>query len=313
MSIYDGFAVTIFGVDGTRWDVHGPLAGAQKVWIGQGQLSGILDAPLESAWAESARGGGARHVRDRYLPRDLTIGFHVDGTGDLVRGATAAAFARALTAPPYRWSPSKRSARIVVETALSGTRELAVRGTQVPNIDVGRDILADEYENPVYNLRAGIPWWSTGLYQPGGVLPAFETGSSSGSGTVTVANPGDVPARYSVALTPGVWEVPDRSWSGEIGAVAPGGDHADRTVTVTVPAPAGGAVLSRDPRRLPITGADGSNLISAQEGKFLIFDLPPWTPPTALPISVSGAPGSGARAEYRIDVNFTRAWGMEAP
>ncbi len=311
MSLTDGFTCTIFGVDAARWDVHGPNAGLQGVTIGKGQLAGILDAPLESAWAETARGGGARHIRDRYGPRDMTVGFHIDGLGmnEPVRGSVAAAFARSLTSPPYRWSPSKRHARIAVTTDLSGMRQLRqVRGTEIPEIDTGRDILKDQYENALYNLRAGIPWWHAGTLNP-----SWETSGVTGSGTVTVENPGDVPAAYSIILTPGDWTISDPSWSGEIGEVTPGGKHADRTIEIHVPASAGGAVLSRDPRKLPVAAADGSNLISAQQGRFLVYDLPPWTPPTELEISVRDAPAGGARAEYRIEENYTRAWGMEAP
>lgn len=311
MSLTDGFECVFFGVDGSRWDVHGPHAGRQGVTISEDQFAGILDAPLESAWAETARGGGARHIRDRYLPRDLTVGFHVDGLGmgEQVRGQVAAGFARALTCPPYRWSPTKRGARIEVTTALSGLRQLRqVRGTEVPDIDTGRDVLKDQYENPVYALRAGIPWWYAGT-----LAPFWETAGTSGAGTVTVENPGDVPAAYSLILTPGDWTVSDPSWSGEIGEVAPGGQHAGRTIEIHVPETAVGAVLSRDPRKLPVAAADGSNLISAQEGRFLVYDLPPWTPPTELAIAVTNAPASGARAEYRIEENYTRAWGMEAP
>lgn len=313
MGLYDGFRVTLFGVDGTRWDVHGPDAGRQKVTIGQGQLSGILDAPLESAWSQTARGGGARHVRDRYLPRDLTIGFHVDGSGDPVPGLTATAFSRALTSPPYRYSPSKRHARVELETELSGVRTLRqVRGTEVPEISTDRDVLADEYENSIYSLRTvGSPWWYAGTLNPH--FETDEAGESFVDGTITVENPGDVPAAYSLILTPGEWLIPDPSWTGEVGEVAPGGALAGRSVLINVPESSGGAVLSRDPRRLPVAAADGSNLMSPQRGRFLLHDLPPWTPPTELEIKVRNAPDGSARAEYRIEENYTRAWGMEAP
>ncbi|GAA4758784.1 hypothetical protein [Gordonia alkaliphila] len=316
MSPHDGFEVAIFGIEASRWDVHGALAGRQGVWIGEGQLSGILDAPYESSWSQTARGGGATHVRDRYIPRDMTVGFHVNGTGsavvapETVAGEREAAFARALTSPPYRWSPTRRTARMRVTTVLSGARELAIRGTEVPDIDIGSDVLMDSYVNPLYSLRAGIPFWSSGLVDP---RPAFETTSTTGSGTVEVRNPGDVPARYSIVLTPGDWTISDPSWSGEAGQVAPGGPHADRTIDVHVPVAAGGAIVSRDPRRIPIASASGENLVSIQQGRFLVYDLPPWTPPTELSISVRNAPAGGARAEYLIEKLWTRAWGMEAP
>ena len=310
MGALDAFEVVIFGVDGTRWDVHGPLAGRQGVWIAEGQLDGLLDAPFESAWSETARGGGVNHIRDRWVPRDMTAGFHVNGEGEPVPGTREAAFARAMTTPPYRHSPSKRTARMRVTTDLSGEREIGFRALEVPDLSIGRDVLADAYVNPVYTLRAPRLFWSSGEVDP---IPYFEAPSTSGSGVVWVENPGDVPAQYTVVLTPGRWALPDPSWVGEIGAVAPGGVHANRTITVNVPVATGGAVVSRDPRRIPIAAADGSNLMSPQQGQFLVYDLPPWTPPTALPISVSNAPSGGARAEYHIERRWTRAWGMEAP
>ncbi|MGC4964238.1 hypothetical protein [Gordonia sp. DT101] len=305
MSIHDRCSVTIFGVDNTRWDVHGPLAGRQGVWIGEGQLSGILDAPLESAWSETAAGIGARHVRDRYKPRDLIVGFHVNGEGETVPGQREDALARALVPPPYIYSPTKRTGRAEVTTEMSGMRWIYFRGQEVPEIDTGRDFLADAYANPIYNLRAGFPLWESET-----IVRAFETENTSATGEIIVENPSDTPCRYTVILTPGDWLLPDPSWSGEIGEVAPGGPHATRTIAVSVTEEHSGAVLSRNPQKLPVATPAGHNLLSAQQGRFLVYDIPPWTPATALPIAVSNAPTGGARAEYHLTQHWTRPWGM---
>lgn len=307
MSVHDGFEVVIFGVDGSRWDVHGPNAGAQGMWLGEGQVQNIYDAPVETRWMTTAGGRGAKPRKRKYLPRDLTVGFHVNGEGEAVPGQREAALALALGSEPYPWDPARRLARMVITAPLQdgGPRTLYFEGREAPDLESNLDPLMLEYCNTIYSLRAGEPMW-----QSPPEVQAFEAGTTSASGNVTVSNPTDLPCEYTVELTPATWTLPDPSWIGRPGTVAPGGAHAARTITVEVQPSDVTARLTRRRDQLLAQTAAGTNLIARQQGRFLVYDLPAWLPPTQLPISYTGAPSGGARAEYTLPRLWTRPWGM---
>ncbi|UQE73836.1 hypothetical protein MYK68_13965 [Gordonia sp. PP30] len=304
MSVNDGFAVTVYGVDGSRWDVHGPLAGRQGVWLGEGQVQAIYDAPIETRWATTAGGRGARPRRRVWLPRDFTLGFHVN---DDTAGRRESALALALGSEPYPWDPARRAARMVITAPLQddGPRTLYFEAKETPELVADQDTLAAEYANTLYSCRAGQP-----LYESEPEAVAFEQSGTSGAGTVVLSNPSDTACEYTVELTPATWTLPDPSWTGQAGAVAPGGPHAARTLTAVVEP---GDVTARFTRRrdqLLAQTAAGTNLVARQQGRFLVYDLPAWLPPTPLPISYTGAPPGGARAEYTLPRLWTRPWGM---
>ncbi|SDT94198.1 hypothetical protein SAMN04488548_13117 [Gordonia westfalica] len=48
-------------------------------------------------------------------------------------------------------------------------------------------------------------------------------------------------------------------------------------------------------------------------GQWIIHDIPPYTPPTLLPISYTNAPAGGARAELHQPRLWTRPVGLEMP
>ena len=306
MSVHDGFAATIYGVDRSRWDVHGPLAGRQKVWIGESQLQAIYDAPLESRWVSST-GRSLLPRRRKWLPRDFTVGFHVDGEDEALGGQIESALTLALGAEPYPWDPQRTTARMVVTAPLQthGPRTLYFEAREAPELAATLDPITQEYANTIFACRAGVePMWESAAE-----VVAFEGSGTSGSGFITVSNPTDLPCEYTVELTPATWTIPDPSWVGRVGEVAPGGAHAGRTLPVVVTAADGIARLTRRRSNLLAQTSTGANLIARQQGQFLIYDLPPWLPETQLPISYTGAPAGGARAEYTLPRLWTRPWG----
>lgn len=303
--IDDGFSVTLFGIDGSRWDVHGRLAGRQGVWLGAEQVESIYDTPIESQWSETAGARGAKPRRRKYLPRDFVLGFHVDGDGEPVKGMRESALSVALASEPYQWDPQRAQARMVITAPLQDEpRTLYFEAREAPELESALDPLALEYANVIYSLRAGEP-----LYSSPDEISSFERSGTSGSGTILVSNPTDIACEYTVELTPAKWILPDPSWVGTPGKVAPGGAQAARTLPVEVTTADSIARLTRRRDRLLVATAGGTNLLARQQGKFLQFDLPAWLPPTELPISYTGAPSGGARAEYTLPRKWSRPWG----
>lgn len=301
----EGLEMALVGIDGSRWQVHGAGQGAQGAWLGAEQVQAIYDAPIDVQWTETAGGRGARPRRRRYPARDMVLGFHVNDEDQGPAGRRGAALALALGSEPYRWDPDRRLARMEITSELSGMRWLDFEATAAPDLVAALDPLAQRYSNTVFSLRAGEPLFAS---EPG--LAVFETPLSAASGTVVLANPSNTPCEYTVELTPGIWTIPDVSWSGPAGQVAPGGKHAGRTITVEVLPEHVLARLTRDRTQIPATAAGGANLVARQRGQFLQFDLPAWLPPTELPVSVTGAPAGGARAEWTLPQFWTRPWGM---
>lgn len=302
----DGFSVRIIGADRSRWDVHGHRAGRQGVHIGEGQLQGIYAAPIETNWSETAGGKGAKLRRRRYLPRDLVVGFHVNGEGELIPGQREAALRLALASGAYQYDPNARPAKLIVTSPMSGERWLYVDAREAPELESALDPLELEYMNSIWELRAGQPLWETDDDEA-----EFSGTSSAHSGVVTLSNPTDMPCDYSVVLTPAKWSIPDVSWSGPMGEVAPGGEHAARQLPVEVEVADEGARLTRDPDKIPATTTTGRNLVARMAGNMLRFSLPAWLPETELPISYTDAPAGGARAEYRLPRRWTAPWGGE--
>ncbi|WP_341258206.1 hypothetical protein [Gordonia malaquae] len=308
-----GIDITMIDPAGIRFMVHAGMSGSGReagLTLTSGGVKALMDAPIETEWIEDTE--GAIFSGDRFLPRDLVLGFamadELVGAG-VTPGTVEDQFRRAFSSRPDPWNPSFQHTRIEVDSELSThtPRWLSVQLRDAPDMEMETDPYSKRVFKIAYELRAAQPLWESKK----DVSVFTKSGSGSGSGFVTVSNPADTACRHTWILTPGVWTLPDPSWLGAPGHRAPAGEFASRTVMVEVKASYGGLRITRERRKLHASTLTGQNALSAMGGKWIRFDIPPHTPPTQLPISVTGAPSSGARAEIHMPRLWTRPVGME--
>ena len=312
--------IEIFGCgsdDRSYWCVEGDGAGAEGVVLGHGQVEGMYDAPVKVERKSSVRQRGGSIVAKTFGVRELSLGFHVIGRK---HGAPASfaeidsEFRAAFTydAEETEWDEDWLPARIDWTTGMSGLRSLDVVLRDVPDFKPDINPLVNEYGNPILPLASDQPFW----YQDE-LMKSWETSSTSASGWILMpGNFTDVPSYQRWVLTRGTWEIPDVSWRGRRGHRVPGGEDAARMVpTMPVTSLHGGLIIDLDPMQLMVRDAHDTNAIAQMPnpGQFFKYIIPPYTPPTWLPIAVTGAPAGGARAELYVPQLWSKPWGGEQP
>ncbi len=286
--------VTILGAGGgPELHVGGDGAGAEKIRLGKGQVENFYHAPTTTEWkrARRQRGGSFAGLENPY--RDMQLGFRTYGsqgqrwqeTDDLLRSC--------FTYHLDPWWPGDTLARIAVEND-DDTRTLSVQMFEEPSFapEISPDRL--QYGNIFYKLRAAQPFWESKT-----IVTDWETAGTSGSGTIAVSNPTDVEMFQMWVLTPGTWTVPDVSWTGAPRKRVPGGAYGTRTIPLKpVTTAMGTLTIQLDPMHVMMQSANGINVMgSVGGGYYFMHTIPPHTPETLLPISVTAAPVGGARAE----------------
>lgn len=283
--------------------VAGPGSGKQGFVLGEKQVEGLYYAPVETEWssARQQRGGSLKGIENP--ARDMTLGFQVSGERASTTFEVASSRLRSLfTYQLDPWWPGDELARICIESD-SDYRELHVQMFEEPELAPDIDPQKLRYGNVFYKLRAAQPFWESPTE-----VSVFETGSSSGSGFVTVSNPTDVSMYQRWVLTPGTWTIADHSWTG-----APRAREIKDARTITlkpVTSTMGVLVIDLDPSREMMADAAGTNVMGdVGGGYYFIHEIPPHTPETQLPISVTGAPSGGARAELHQPRLWSMPWG----
>ncbi|RVW06221.1 hypothetical protein [Rhodococcus spongiicola] len=302
--------VAIIGANGFRLDVAGKNAGRQGVILAAGQVQGIYGAPISSEWKRAARERGGR-FKDRTFPwRDITLGFHLfgdEGPMDIAR--LDSLLDQMITDAPDKYDPDEQLARIVVKSKRD-TRRLFIQRQADTDLDPEFDPTLDDeqYLNPIYRVRSGQPFWE-GRKK----VTVFTSEDSSASGYIEVSNPTPIEMWQSWVLTRAEWTIPDPSWIGPKGKRVPGGEFGDRVVELLPIADAhAGARINYDPMRLMLESWAGVNLLGENGGRdYFMHKIPPYTPPTRLPISYKNSPSGGARAELHQPRLWPKPWGGE--
>lgn len=312
-----GMDIAMYGQDGMRWDVHctrtRQMHGRQGIVIGDGQVDGIVDAPLEQEWDDSVTGVGGVLKHTRFKPRDMLLGFELsdERARSSTPGELESAVRRSFTHQLDPWNPNAQLPRIELTTDLSGTRTLWMQCFETPEVEFKRDPFTRKHFTVLYHVRAGEPRWNSSD-DPRGEMTVFEGTGASKSGTITVSNPTDLPMWVTWRLTRGTWTIPDPSWQGAEGERVPAGKLANRSIPLQpILSTDGGVTITRDRGKLHATTFTGSNFLGRMNGNWVRHEIPPYTPETELPISYTGAPSGGARAELWQPRLWSRPWGME--
>lgn len=300
--------ISIIGADRTRLDVSGINAGRQGIILAAGQVQGIHDAPITVETASAARQVGGKNMGVDFEVRDVNLGFHLFGDDD-PRGYEflESLLEKCFTTELDPWDPDEAPARIFAKTKRD-TRYLSVFKREATIFDPDDDPHVDEYANPIYPLRAYEPMWVGKK-----LVTSWQTSGTSGSGLIAVSNPTPLPMLQTWSLTRGAWTVPDNSWIGPKGKRVPGGEFGTRKIPLLpIDSVHGGARINLDPMKLMIESWSGTNLLAELAGRaYFMHEIPPYTPETWLPISVTGAPAGGARAELHQPRLWPKPWGME--
>lgn len=283
-------SLELHGANGRVWDIHGPRAGRQDVALLEG-ASGFWEAPITAVWMQGAFQEGATYLGYKTEPLDVVLPLGV-------RGDT-----------PQRWERNDATLMLglgtpddefrLVARSSSGVREISLRITGTPELVGDRDYSDQGLSQYVVQARAGWPRW---VAEPD--VSVFTADTGDGSGFVTVSNPTDTWLYPQwVCDAPGRWSLPDFDWEG--------GRWADRIITTPTLGAGQDLTIDSYPANEPYVAADGSNIAGRFGGVLFLHPVPPHTPPTEIPVSVTGGQ-PGASVMLRMPRNWRRPRGGDA-
>lgn len=306
--------IEVIGVDGSSWIVSGQNEGHEGIVLDAGP-QGLQEAPRSGIWQQSAFQEGATFMGVSVEPIDLVLAFQVWGDEENWQDVSSR-FRRA-------WDYEKLTTiRVTTE---SGTRELQTCLYEAPDRDSDHDPRLLQYSVEKYTLRAPWPYWegdvvtetmtgelvsrpyegsewweklSAALKKLFGLSPDIEHYKEA---EITVHNPTDVPLWPQWACTaPGRWGIPDFSFKDD--------DQASRVITTPTLAPGQGLTIDTYPRNEPYVADDGSNMAGRFGGVLFLNPIPPFTPPTKIPVSYIGEDANSA-ATVRLRHYYNGPWG----
>lgn len=294
---------------------HGDMAGIEGVWNAQGQVQGIWDAPVQTTWKSGVFQVGSTQKAIKRLHRDMTLGFHVtetDGAGAEDNESDFRSIFDYVT-DPYVDDPEPTTLHI--DTDRSGERMLDLLMYDTPVLEADLDPIEAQYFNLILKVRAGQPDWYEFDPETGKDFKSvFQSDQALAEGFIEVKNPTDRPIKQKWILTRATWSIPDVSWKGRKYHRKPGGIWSGRVIVLQpITAVQGGAVISLDPADLMIRDHNFTNALPSllPNAQYFMHQIPPYTPPTLLPISYKDAPAGGARAELILPHRWSRPWGQE--
>ncbi|MBF6449031.1 phage tail protein [Nocardia elegans] len=286
--------ITVTGVDGSQWTIAGLGRGREGVELATAP-SGLYDAPVTTIWNQSAFQIGSSFGGYRTNKRDVVFAVNVFQTAGQSWEAVDSAWRKA-------WAYD-RDATLTITTDF-GTRSLALRLSEQPDFKPEKDPHLKMWGKVVMTCTAGNPWWVESDVTSTWSSVVDTSGGRIDSGTVAVANPTDQPMWLKwVCSAPGKWTVPDFSW-------IPNDRDAQRVVILPHTTAGQDLTVDTDPMEEMIAAADGSQIWALMNGVSFLYAVPPYTPSTSIPITVTGAP-VGASVMVVQPRNWSRPWGLQ--
>lgn len=313
--------VELFGTDDSYYCLSGPGAGEQGVVLGTSP-TGLYDAPVKMSMKRSAfQVGGTPGQVDRPY-RELMIGLGSMGDTPEEWAETDSAIRMALDYEVDPWDPDAKPAKLAITTQRSGTRYLYVLMSASPVMAMDTDPWDYGHSLLPATLVAPQPMWEEDDWLGDDEHPAGwqVTSVSSGSGHVWLRNPCDRPMNHTWVLTgDGLGTLPDFSWRGPKGARVPGidfrtgRDDSGRTLTLTpIDATNGNGLRANvDRMRVPFEDFTNTNVSGLMHGNRLLYQVPPYTDWTELPVSASSITSSTYGILCRQPRRWSRPWGLE--
>lgn len=285
--------ITLTGVDGSTWTLAGPGRGREGAELATAP-SGLYDAPVTTIWNQSAFQTGSSFGGYRTNKRDLVFGINIHESAGRSWESVDSAWRKA-------WAYDRDS--VLTVTSDFGARSLSLRMSEQPDFKPVKDPHLKQWAKVVMSCTAGNPWWVESDVTASWVSPADTTAGGSRSGTVTVSNPTDQPMWLRwVVSAPGQWTLPDFSWAAD--------SFAARTVILPRTAAGQDLTIDTDPMEEMIVARDNTPVWAQMNGVSFMHAVPPYTPATAVPVSVTYAP-AGASVLVVQSRNWSRPWGLQ--
>ncbi len=299
--------VEIFGCDGSYFCLAGEGQGTEGVYLSTNPR-GFYDAPVSTIWKSSAFQIGGSYRGKRINQREIVFGVEILGDSSEEWEENDSRWRKAWDYEIDPWDPAGSQTRMRITTERSGPRDLLLQLSENPDFASDKDPRLTGHGTVPMTAIAGQPMWFQEDELDGWKL---ESGTS-GAGTVTISNPTDQPMLIKWIVTaPGTWTLPDFSWVGRKYERVPGGKYPTRTVKLpALSASEGGATVDLDPMKLMVRDVNNTNLLGRMGGRFFLHKIPPYTPETLLPVSVTGA-APGAGVVLRQPRHWSRPWGLE--
>ncbi|MBF6085227.1 phage tail protein [Nocardia cyriacigeorgica] len=285
--------VEVEGCDGTWFTISGRGMGAQGVLLGT-DVEGIYDAPVRTIYASHAAQIGSTYYGHRNLQRDVVFGVTI-GSTERTWGENDSAWRKA-------WSYSQDTTLWV--TTETSRRYLKLRLSEQPQFTPETDPHLRKSERVVMTCVAADPWW----YEAS-VTDEFVTDAVAESGYVTVSNPCDQEIWLQwIAQGPGRWVLPDHSWGDNRWRRAI--SDAARAISLPKANPSQVFWVNTDPFADQLRDLNGSQVWSLMKGVTFMYPIPPYTPPTQVPVSVSESE-QGAGLQVICPRTWSRPWGLQ--
>lgn len=275
MGLVDQCVITLDGVDGSEWVIHGAGSKRSPVRLLEGSVGDLIDPPVSTTYKARVGQAGSQYRGHRVEERFIVLDVIVFGDSGLDWGRTDSDFRKALA--------YDKDARIRVTTQLSGERYIHVRLSEQPELNGDHD--PGEQGAALYTLTlvAADPFWRSDTYTDEFVFD----GMNWYGGSVTIDNPGDVDC----------W--PKWVLDGQARAILPDWNE-ERTIVLPFLTGSNSAVVDTDPMEEMITTTNDVLTWADMNGQFFMNPVPGYTKPTSVPVSIDPLP--------RLDIVLPPGW-----
>ena len=300
----DDLALAAIGADGQRWDIAGPDAGDQYVWLMKGPKQ-FYESPAITYWIQSG-GGLESYQGSSFKMRKPLFGLVVLGRSPAHAMAVHAELRKSLGAV------GEDVFTLEAQTEAWGTRTLSMRHFTTPiafesgEWEGGKDPHLSDGPTLMIDAACEMPHWKGETLTGAWTLPAGTAGSN------TILHPGqmgDVATfpRWTINA-PAKWNIPDPSWGQEADFQRPAGADIARQFPVVQLNTGEDSYLHSDESTAAIvTVAGGLGPWMRSNGDSLIYPVKGFTPPTSLAISVTGAVAP-VTATIEVDQLYSMPW-----
>ena len=307
----DETLIELEGCDGRWWTLAGPGQWDHGLALADEDdgtdFDGMYETPMSAIYNSTAFQSGATFGGVREEKYDFILALHIKGEKGRPWRYTDSGLRKSLS--------FKRDSKLWATTADS-RRHLPIRLVDKVKIKAVNDPNSEQYGLALLPLVGAFPRWIGSPHISNFVTTTDTTGGGEETGYVTISNP--LPMDYEIFV---VWQIqaaaagmvvtlPDYSW---------GSDEYDRAEEDALRRVELAPLLENEHLQIDTDKmAFGGQFVSSLDtefpqrmgGKRLVYSIPGETPPTQVPVTVTGAPiGTGIRVICPRP--WPRPWGLE--
>lgn len=286
---------------GEWFTISGPGQGDRGVELAS-EIDDLYDVPVETIRNSHAFQKGSSYGGKRIKHRIPVFGVWISGVSGGDWEELDSEWAKG-------WDYDEES-KLWIETE-SSRRSLSLSLYQQPKVDLEYDPHGELCAKVVMTTVAGDPYWYEADATATWVNPIDTTGGAVSHGVLPIENPTDqeIWLKYTVQAYPGaVYTLPDFSFGSDRKEMAV--EHAARTITMP-PLLAGEHLLvDTDDSTTQVESNIDTQIYLRMDCLRFLYPIPPYTPRTELPVSVTGAP-AGVGVQVRMPRPWSRPWGLQ--